>query len=285
MVLPMPELPEVEQIRKTLSNHILGMVVGGVRVRRSDVIQVPVTRRARSIALLRDGRIDAIHRHGKRLAFEVQDGRILEFGLGMTGQFVLEQPSSRPDASKHRHVTWQLKSPDGSPGARLSWQDPRRFGGITPVESIKLLRQQYWSKHGPDALKILPDELHQRLSRTQRAVKTALLDQKILAGVGNIYADEGLHEAGLLPARPSNRLTPDEVRRLHVALQRILAQAVRDGGSTIRDHQSPLGCPGSYQARHAVYGRSNEPCTHCGSSIQTATLGGRTTNWCPECQT
>lgn len=280
----MPELPEVEHIRRTLAARISGLIVTGVRVNRDDVVQIPISKRRRSRALLKGGAIKRLSRHGKRMAIEVQDGRALEFGLGMTGQFLLEDVGGAPGGQAHRHVIWTLDDSDRGKVYRLVWRDPRRFGGLTPFETGQLMRQTWRGKYGPDALGIDPDAFHERLSATRRSVKTALLDQKILAGVGNIYADEALFRTGVHPESPGCSLTPRETKHLIEHIKEILRQAIEVGGSTIRDHQDPMDQPGAFQASHAVYGREAADCLVCGSTIRKMTLNGRGTHWCPKCQ-
>ncbi len=280
----MPELPEVEHIRRRLSDRIIGLEITRVLVRRADVIRLPVPVKARSKALLRNGRVKMLHRHGKKLALEIDDGRVVEFGLGMSGALLLEQVPSIPAATTHRHVIWSLLDPCGDQPMRLVWRDPRRFGGLRPVDSMRELRARFWSKIGPDALEIDEKTLARNLNETKRVIKTVLLDQRVLAGVGNIYADEVLHAAGLSPMRPADSLERTEIKAILRYLRRILDQAIEDGGSTIRDHQDPDGLPGGFQARHAVYGRPGGCCNRCGELIQSEQLGGRTTHWCSGCQ-
>ncbi len=152
------------------------------------------------------------------------------------------------------------------------------------MDSMRELRARFWSKIGPDALEIDEKTLARNLNETKRVIKTVLLDQRVLAGVGNIYADEVLHAAGLSPMRPADSLERTEIKAILRYLRRILDQAIEDGGSTIRDHQDPDGLPGGFQARHAVYGRPGGCCKRCGELIQSEQLGGRTTHWCSGCQ-
>ena len=280
----MPELPEVEHIRRTLSAKIVGSWVLRTRVERDDVIRGEIGVRDRGRALLRDGRISDVRRHGKRLAILVQDGRVLEFGLGMTGQFLLESPGGVPAERNHRHVIWYLGDRCGGMKQRLVWRDPRRFGGLTPLGDPETLNKACWGVLGPDALEIDEETLFDRLKKTQRALKTALLDQRLLAGVGNIYADEALHAAGIAPERRSHEVSRCEVGGLLKHVKRILREAVELGGSTIRDHKDPLLQSGAYQGRHAVYGRPGEPCQRCANVIRSDVVGGRTTHWCEACQ-
>ena len=280
----MPELPEVEHIRRTLAARIEGLTVGGVRVAREDVIRTEVPRRRLGTALLRGGVIRGLSRHGKRMAIEVDDGRAVEFGLGMSGQFILEDAGRRAGPQKHRHVTWSLKGFPGSPSLRLVWRDPRRFGGLMPFSSGLEMHRSWERRYGPDALVITAVHLHRHLTRTRRNVKTALLDQKVLAGVGNIYADEALFRSHIHPEMRGCDLELHQTRALQKEIRKILRQAIRMGGSTIRDHQDPLDQPGGYQASHAVYGRQGEPCVACREAIRKTTLNGRGTHWCPSCQ-
>ena len=280
----MPELPEVERVRQVLETHLPGLVVDSVHVQRADVVHHLKDGHSRRHALLCNGRFARMHRHGKRLALEVEDGRVLEVGLGMTGQFLYETNGHPAQGVSHRHVFWRLRRSNGKPAGRLSWRDPRRFGGLTPMKSLKELHLEYWQRLGPDALEITSCELRERLKKTKRAVKTALLDQKLLAGLGNIYADEALFRARIAPRTPGQRLSNDQIDRLHQVIKPLLSEATRAGGSTIQDYADPFHSSGSFQASHAVYGRLDQPCGQCGTCILSATLGGRTTHWCPRCQ-
>lgn len=280
----MPELPEAERIRRVLKTHLPGLLVVDVHVRRADVIRDPRTFSSREEALLLGGRFSEMHRHGKRLALEVEDGRILEIRLGMTGQLLLEMNGLPAGNVSHRHVTWRLERQNGAPAGHLVWRDPRRFGRLTPLSSIDTLHSECWGKLGPDACVISLAEFKVRLSRTRRAIKTTLLDQRVVAGIGNIYADEVLHRARIDPRTPSSDITKRSICTLHRMTRILLSQAVEAGGSTIRDFLDPLVGRGSFQASHAVYGRTGNPCHTCRSEIVSCHLGGRTTHWCPSCQ-
>ena len=153
-----------------------------------------------------------------------------------------------------------------------------------PFPSELEMHRSWETRYGPDALVITSAQLHERLARTRRSVKTALLDQGMLAGVGNIYADEALFRSGVHPETRGCDLEIGRTRLLQKAVRRILHQAIRMGGSTIRDHQDPLDQPGSYQSSHAVYGREGEACVACEETIRKMILNGRGTHWCPACQ-
>ncbi len=280
----MPELPEVENVRLLLEGTLHRHVFRSVVINRLDVIKstrpVPRDRPGR---LLVHGSLTALHRHGKRLALEVDDGRVLEFSLGMSGQLLVD-PGASGETPNHAHLIWTLDHPRSGETHRLIWRDPRRFGGIWAWPDMDAMIERKWSKIGSDALKIEYESFRDRIKRTRRPIKTALLDQGLIAGVGNIYADEALHRAGIRPRRMSSRVRLRELEQLHHAIQVILTEAIEAGGSTIQSFKDPRGGEGRYQGAHAVYGRGGESCRTCGSRIRTMTLNGRSTCWCPECQ-
>lgn len=225
--------------------------------------------------LLDGARVDRLERRGKRLAIVARDGRALVVQLGMSGQLL----ASDDAAEDHRHVAWSYAA--RSP--LLCFRDPRRFGGLTAYASVGAMHAAWDAELGPDALTIDDGALVERL-RGARPVKAALLDQTVLAGVGNIYADESLHLAGIDPRARCDRLAEDRVVRLAGAIRTILARAVRTGGSTLRDYRSARGDAGGAQQLHAVYGRDEQPCLGCGGRLRGARLAGRATVWCPACQ-
>ena len=286
----MPELPEVESVRRVLLNRLSGLSVKSVEVIRSDVIKQ--IRRPRSscrpkidqLQLLVGGSFSDIIRHGKRLALVVRDGRVLEFGLGMSGLLRFEEPGSRGTCEPHEHVSWDLEGARGVRGGKLIWKDPRRFGSITPVDSPEALMQLQWGHLGPVALQIGESEFVSRLRAGRSAIKVRLLNQRVVAGIGNIYADEALFQAGIRPGRPANRTSAARLAKLRLVTIEILRQAICAGGSSIRTHQDPEGRSGRFQEAHAVYGRLDEPCVLCGEAIRGGVLGGRTTVWCVRCQ-
>ncbi|MBI1304414.1 MAG: bifunctional DNA-formamidopyrimidine glycosylase/DNA-(apurinic or apyrimidinic site) lyase [Phycisphaera sp.] len=292
----MPELPEVEHLRRSLEPWLVGARLRTVRVRRRSVVKsrgdAPLER-----ALLADSVVRALHRHGKQMAIEAEDGRVLVVQLGMTGSMSIDQgraPSGMQ--ARHRHVLWALEasSPpcDAPPSAAprpiegpwtLAFRDPRRFGGLTPYATLHDLRTA-WSQLGPDALGIRSRALAANLLRTGRPIKAALLDQSVIAGVGNIYADEALFKSRINPLRPANRLQATEVTRLAGALRTILSKAAAAGGSTLQDYFDALGNPGSAVQLHAVYGRAGQPCVACGLPLSSCLVTARTTTFCAHCQ-
>lgn len=277
----MPELPEVEHLRRSLEPALLGSRIARVRVRRRGV----VTRGALELdqALLAGAVIRSTTRHGKQLAILAEDGRALVVQLGMTGSVTIETgPSPRGSEARHRHVVWELESE-----RRMVFRDPRRFGGLTAHVDERALRAA-WSALGPDALLTEPtalaDHLAASLSGRGRPIKAALLDQAVVAGVGNIYADECLFAARIHPLRPGSSIERREWSALARRLHDILDRAADRGGSTLRDYRDAFGRPGTAVQIHRVYGRSGEPCTGCSTKIESFRLQGRTTSFCPTCQ-
>ncbi len=288
-----PELPEVESVRRSLLPLVRGRVVVDVVLYRRDVVIAPgdpvgghARQRKRAGAcspravssndLLHNARITDILRRGKQMAIITEPGRALVVQLGMTGTLERVSPDDQPDA--HTHAVWTMDS-----GARFRFHDPRRFGGLRVFASRGEL-EAHWALLGPDALTIRGEELRSALAGSKRAIKAALLDQGVLAGVGNIYADESLFRSGINPRFRADRLSDEQVALLASSIREILTHAVSDGGSTLRDYADAEGKPGSYQSRHAVYGRGGLPCQTCGRMLATGLLVQRTTVWCRGCQ-
>ncbi len=283
----MPELPEVERVRRTLEPHVVGRRVVGVDLRRPGFVLGPPA--ARTAALLEGDRVVDLRRLGKSLALVGASGRAVHLHLGMTGQFIV-----RPDAAglagfDHVHVVWTVAGERGKPvGARqeqevIAFRDPRRFGEVRPFATAAEL-EAHWARLGPDALTIDAGALAANLRPGKRAIKAALLDQGVLAGVGNIYADEALFLAGIHPRRMAGRLKPAEVERLAAALREVLSEAVTAGGSTLRDFVDADGAAGTYRDRHRVYGRGGLACVRCEHTLKSGVVAQRTTVWCPVCQ-
>ncbi len=289
MLLAVPELPEVESLRRSLT-PLIGRRVVSLDVARWDIVaptsrqRDPAARAAQSPqrnhhSLLVGARITELRRHGKHLAILADDGRALDVHLGMTGQLLLRAPDAPPATGGHIHLTWTLDD-----RSALAFRDPRRFGGIWAHPTLDALLQSRWATLGPDALTLTADHLAQSLGATARSIKAALLDQGVAAGIGNIYADESLFRAGIRPTRVARRLTADQIHTLAAAVRSTLAQAIEAGGSTLRDFVRADGAPGAYQTGHAVYGRAGLPCTSCGSVLKSAQIAQRTTVWCSRCQ-
>lgn len=279
----MPELPEVETVRRSLEPRLLGRTVRTVNIRRSDIVEAFSLRAGRAhsaavtpAALLAGGFVDRLERLGKQIAIIARDGRALCVHLGMTGRLTWSRETPAPE--KHRHLVWTLDA------GWLTFDDPRRFGGVWAYPTFDLLRQHRWASLGPDALTISPAQLAEVLQGGRTSIKAALLDQTRLAGVGNIYADEALFLAHIAPRRLAGRLAPPEVAALAAAVTSTLRDAVAARGSTLRDYRDGEGERGSGTALHRVYGRGGKPCLVCGTPLRQATIAQRTTVWCPQCQ-
>jgi len=269
----MPELPEVETTRRGLAPHLLGRRVAGVTLRRPD-LRWPIP--AEIAALLPGERILDIRRRAKYLLLDTAPGSAL-LHLGMSGSLRV-LPVSTP-VSAHDHVDLALDS-----GAVLRFNDPRRFGCLLwqPAGSTHELLQQL----GPEPLgsDFDGDYLFERSRGRSASIKTFLMDQAIVVGVGNIYAAESLFRAGIAPARQAGRVSRERYGRLAEAVKDILDHAIRRGGTTLRDFISPDGAPGYFEQELFVYGREGEACRNCGRRLLDSRLGNRATAWCANCQ-
>ena len=284
----MPELPEVETTRRGLAPHVEGRTVTGVTLRRPD-LRWPIP--AEIPDLLPGQRITAVRRRAKYLLLDTAAGSAL-LHLGMSGSLRV-LPATTP-VKAHDHVDLALDS-----RRVLRFTDPRRFGCLLwqpPGEVHELLRDL-----GPEPLAdgfdgaafngaafngaaFNGDYLFE-LSRGRKApVKTFLMDQRVVVGVGNIYAAEALFEAGISPLRAAGKVSRERYALLAQAVQRILANAIERGGTTLRDFISPDGEPGYFELELSAYGRGGEPCPRCGRALKQAVIGQRTTVWCGHCQ-
>jgi formamidopyrimidine-DNA glycosylase len=276
--LCVPELPEVETVRRTLTPALVGRRIARAVLHRADFCQTSGGKPCRPRELLQGMRVAALERHGKQLALIAAEGPVLVAQLGMTGQLTVTAAGAGITPSDHIHAQWLLDS-----GSLLRFRDPRRFGGLSALPSVDSLRER-WAAMGPDGLRVTGAELADRAGRSRRSIKVVLLDQEVVAGVGNIYADEALFLARINPLRAAATLRPAEWELLADAIHRTLTAAVAAGGSTLRDYMDALGMPGRAQAHHAVYGRGGEPCLACGRGLKGVRLGGRATVYCPGCQ-
>lgn len=265
----MPELPEVQTVVNTLRPRVIGRRITRVRLNRSDILSPAGTDLP---SLLSGQTVKEIARRAKRIMFTLEGGGRFYVHLGMTGRLVLSSPKDLPPP--HTHLRLDLDN-----GSEIRFTDPRRFGGVwwlgTNYEKDDM---------GPEPLTMRPAQLAKQLARTTRAIKNALLDQRVLAGLGNIYVDESLFAAGIHPLTPANTLTPDQVARLNRCIKTTLRRALRHRGSTLRDYRDAEGLPGNFQSLHRVYDRKGEPCRACRTPIERVVLGGRSTHFCPKCQ-
>jgi len=279
----MPELPEVQTVVTTLRPKLIGRTISQVTVARQDILQPPEI----DFSAMVNGRtIQSIDRRGKRIIFTLDNGNRFFVHLGMTGRLMMAAPDE--PIEKHTHVIWNFKSqisnlksqiPNLKSRAQLRFRDPRRFGGIWWLGTADCDNDI-----GPEPLTTRSRQLAQRLARTTRAIKNALLDQQVLAGLGNIYVDESLFAARIHPLTPANELTTEQVASLNRALKAILRRAIRHRGSTFRDYRDAEGKAGGFQLLHRVYDREGKLCRVCKTPIKRIVLGGRSTHFCPNCQ-
>jgi formamidopyrimidine-DNA glycosylase len=272
-----PELPEIETIRRLLSP-----VLEGRRFEYVEILDPRLTAPIAPIevaAELEGDRIAALERRGKYLLVRLASGATLVVHLRMSGSLRHDPAGALPDDPYRRAVA---RLDDGSV---LAYRDVRRLGKwalLAPDELSPFLDRRL----GPEPLDpgFTARKLGARLGGRRTSLKAAILDQRTLAGVGNIYADEALWWARLHPAREAGSLAPDELRALHRAIRRVLEQGIAYQGSTLRDYALPNGAPGAMQREFKVYGRAGEPCERCGTPIEWIRLAGRGTSYCPHCQ-
>ncbi|MFV0258536.1 MAG: bifunctional DNA-formamidopyrimidine glycosylase/DNA-(apurinic or apyrimidinic site) lyase [Acidimicrobiales bacterium] len=275
----MPELPEVETIRLQIEPAVLGRRVTEAGSHPSDKF-----RPARDIT---GATFTGAGRRGKFLLFPTDDDRELVVHLGMTGSLVV-RPHDADDSDPYLRAWWTLSGPDGTdrsgPRHRLEFRDVRRFGRIRVVPRGDYRSIPGLMTMGPEPFDPTLDGagFHRLLSRSRRRLKTQLLSQRPIAGVGNIYADEALWRAGINPR--VTRISEPRAGLLLEAIRAVLAQGLDNGGTTLRDYRDANGNQGANQHGLAAYGRAGQPCVRCATEMRSATIDSRTTTWCPLCQ-
>jgi len=281
----MPELPEVERVRLSLATHVIGRRIVNVTVRRPEVVDFGTlaanTHAASQCALLAGQTITALHRRGKQIAIVTggDSAPALCIHLGMTGSVIHQSLPLATADEKHAHLIWHLDN-----DRIVFFHDPRRFGGIWCYPTFSDLAKQRWQHLGDDALTISADTLHAKLRQTDRHLKAALLDQSVIAGLGNIYVDELLFERGLHPMKRASRVKLDAAIAMTDAMHALLRRAINSGGSSLRDYVDANGQSGGFQFEHRVYGRGGKPCVRCGRALRSKVVAGRTTVFCSACQ-
>jgi formamidopyrimidine-DNA glycosylase len=269
----MPELPEVETVARGLDRYIPGRIVERTVVRRRDIlrrISLPASRLI-GVEILR------VERVGKNVVVRCGAGLSMVVNLGMTGRLLFSETGRFPAEYSGRHLHLRICF---KPGGELRYHDPRRFGSIliTGHDDIAGLLGL-----GEDPFQMRTQSFRTLLSRRRAAVKSILLNQKFISGMGNIYIDEALFYAGIHPAAPGERAAR-RARELLMAARTVLRRAIRSGGTTVRDFRSADGSNGYFQHKLAVYGRDGESCLRCGSVIRKIRVSGRGTHFCPACQ-
>jgi formamidopyrimidine-DNA glycosylase len=273
----MPELPEVETVRRALEPHLAGarfekVWTSGLPLRLARPLDV---RRLRKASVGR--RVIALRRAAKYLLFDTDGGDTIVVHLGMTGQLRI-MPQKTPREA-HTHVVWTLDR-----GRDLRFVDPRRFGQVAAIRDPSELPELAHLGVDPLGPGLTTDHLHELAHRTSRPVKVFLLDQRRIGGIGNIYASEALFVAGIHPATPANRLSRARVETLRVGIVTVLERGLRNRGTTLRDYVDADGLAGENQHALAVYGREGQACLRCGGRVRRLTHDARGTFYCPGCQ-
>jgi formamidopyrimidine-DNA glycosylase len=294
----MPELPEVETVARDLQRWVAGATITDVEVRWERTIRHPRPG-DRFVAELRGATIRRVGRRAKSVLLHLDDGRVMTVALRMTGALIVAADGTPDDP--YARVIFRLAD-----GRELRYRDVRKFGRIGLWERggvprpgkrhgagrrVADARQPYrvgdvFARHGPEPLaaSFSAARLAARLERRSARLKTLLLDQTFIAGVGNIYADEALWRAGLHPLRAADTLTPREVRQLHRAVRAVLRQGIENRGASFADYVGADGEPGDNAERLSVYQRTGQPCPRCGRPISRIVVGQRSTHFCPHCQ-
>ena len=285
----MPELPEVETIARGLAKRVTGDVIDSVWLgSKPEPLKSPASEIVRT---LQSARIADVRRVGKHIVFDLENGRrasslvskkaagksvrptraITQWivHLGMTGRMVV--CSSDEPLEKHTHAIVKLAS-----GRELRFVDPRRFGRLSVAHEFQA--------PGSEPLEVELDRFVKLFRGRKTPIKSALLNQRLLSGVGNIYADESLFRAGIRPRRRAASLTHESLRRLYLSVQEVLKEAIALGGSSISDYVDADGDEGFFQLQHRVYGREGEPCLVCKATIKRVVIAGRSSHYCPRCQ-
>jgi formamidopyrimidine-DNA glycosylase len=271
----MPELPEVETIVRSLGPRIRGRVID-----RAELLFKPLLRRAPrgGLATLAGRRILGARRRGKMALIACEGGWTLVFHLKMTGQILLADGREAPD----KHTRLIIRFRDGGP--ELRFRDVRKFGFLLCVKGAPEGTCSELSCLGPEPLDITLEDFGCALRRKKGRIKSLLLNQEIIAGIGNIYADEILFDSRIHPETAAAALSTKAVERLWESTRKILNLAVEAKGSSLSDYVDAEGKPGSFQFFHRVYGLEGEKCGRCGASIRRIVVGGRGTHFCPKCQ-
>ncbi|MFW6078645.1 MAG: bifunctional DNA-formamidopyrimidine glycosylase/DNA-(apurinic or apyrimidinic site) lyase [Gemmatimonadota bacterium] len=275
----MPELPEAETIVRDLRGRVVGRTILSVDVVHPDIL-APGTAPDTLADALRRARIAAVERRGKNVVLTLEPERIVVVNLGMTGRLVT---SDAPAANRLGHIAVRFELDDGH---ALLYDDVRRFGRIS-LHSPASWRERQAASLGVEPLSddFTGDRLHELTSASRSPIRNWLLDQRRIAGIGNIYANEALYRAGIHPARPAHSLDRHDAARLRAALRAVLREAIDARGTTLRDYRDSRGEVGRFEPRLRVYGREGEPCPDCGGTIERIVIGNRSAFLCPMCQT
>lgn len=302
----MPELPEVESLRRALQMRLKGQKIKKVSVFRPKLVSGKGNIRAASgrkkaafIRGLTGERFSAVERRAKNLIFRFASGKLMLVHLKMSGQFVYKEAGKKAVTgghpieisesklpNKHTHIIFELTRP-GRAGSTLFYNDTRMFGYLLYYpDAAALEKENHFSALGVEPLspEFTEEYLYRALKNKKGALKSVLMNQGVVVGLGNIYADEAAFEAGVRPTRKANTLTRPEVEKLYAAIKRILPRAIELGGSSVATYRLLDNSRGNYAREHKVYGKAGENCPVCAGPLKKIIVNGRTTVYCPRCQ-
>ncbi|ACL69245.1 bifunctional DNA-formamidopyrimidine glycosylase/DNA-(apurinic or apyrimidinic site) lyase [Halothermothrix orenii] len=273
----MPELPEVETVVRGLKELIKGVKINKVIIRETKLLVYPDP--DTFIDLVEGSRVIDVLRRGKYILIKLDNNRFLVFHLKMTGQLVVYERNNKYD--KHTHFVFELED-----GRDLRFNNMRKFGRVYLVTKGEFDKAGSLADLGPEPLsdEFTVDEFADIIKRRKGNIKGLLLNQKFIAGLGNIYADEALFEAGISPERKADSLDDSEIERLYHAIRKVLKMGIKYGGTSMKDYVNARGRIGEFQNKLKVYRKTGEECVNCGHEIQKKVIRGRSSHYCPGCQ-
>lgn len=271
----MPELPEVETVTRGLREKLLGKTLEGIETRREG-LRYPFPA---GLEQLVGQRVLSMRRRSKFVLMDLSGGQTVLLHLGMSGRLTF--PDAGAPVGKHDHISFYFEK-----GIELRLNDPRRFGVVDMHKTSELENNRHIKNLGLEPLSnnFTPDELYTILKNKRVPIKQAIMDGRLVVGVGNIYASEALFRAGIRPTIRASRLTKSKITKLHKAIQEVLREAIAAGGTSLRDYVQTDGTLGYFQHRFNVYGRTGEPCKACATPIKKMVQSGRAGFYCPVCQ-
>ena len=270
----MPELPEVETIARGLGREIEGAIIDSVEIRHVCAVEGEPGDFAGS---LEGARVTGVSRRGKVLLVNFGPELVMAVHLRMTGRLVVEPAGAEP--GKHTHLVMDLAD-----GRRLFYSDTRKFGSCRAGAPARLNEWPFFKTLGPEPLEMSGKEFVELFKGKKARIKAMLLDQKIIAGIGNIYADEALFRAGIRPDARAADISEKRLKGLHASLVEVLSEAIAANGSSFSDYVDSGGNAGAFQNYFRVYGRAGEPCRICGNVLSKCKVAGRSTTFCERCQ-
>ena len=273
----MPELPEVHTIACGLEKAVAGWSVASAQVLRPECLQ---GRDELFLERVPGSKVVSVGRRGKALLIHLDPPLVLGIHLKMTGRVYVPQPGDETD--KHTNFRLELKGP-GSDKV-VFFKDVRRFGYCRVMLPGDVPDWTFLASLGPEPLELEAEKFLEIFRARRGQIKGLLLNQTVLAGIGNIYADESLFRAGIRPGRPAHRIPEKQLLLLHASIQEVLSEAIAECGSSISDYRDAQGNAGAFQNRFRVYGRAGKDCLVCGKTLQQTKVAGRTSVYCPACQ-